>query len=97
MIPLYCIVDRKQIPEERVRRGAKMCDKECQKVFRRAFLLDRKERYRKAAGLPPAVKSTRGQRNSVPGGIHNEVTGEDTASCTGVSELSLDLISAQSN
>ena len=27
MIPLYCIVDRKQIPEERVRRGAKTCDK----------------------------------------------------------------------
>ncbi len=51
MIPLRCIVDRKQIPEERVRRGAKTCDKECQKVFRRAFLLDRKERYRRAAGL----------------------------------------------
>jgi hypothetical protein len=66
MIPLYCIVDRKQIPEERVRRGAKTCDKECQTVFRRAFLLDRKERYRKAAGLPPSTKSTSGQRNSVP-------------------------------
>ena len=49
MIRLYCIVDRKQIPEERVRRGAKTCDKECQKIFCRAFLLDRKERYRKAA------------------------------------------------
>jgi hypothetical protein len=61
MIPLYCIVDRKPIPEERVRRGAKTCDKECQKVFRRAFLLDRKERYRKAAGVPPSHKSTRGQ------------------------------------
>ena len=56
MIPLYCIVDRKQISEERVRRGEKTCDKECQKVFRRAFLLDRKERYRKAAGLPPSNK-----------------------------------------
>jgi hypothetical protein len=66
MIPLYCIVDRKQIPEERVRRGAKTCDKECQKVFRRAFLLDRKERYRKAAGLPLSTKSTGGQRTSVP-------------------------------
>jgi hypothetical protein len=66
MIPLYCSVDRKQIPEERVRRGAKTCDKECQKVFRRAFLLDRKERYRRAAGLPPSTKSTSGQRNSVP-------------------------------
>ena len=31
MIPLYCIVDLEQIPEERVRRGAKR-----QKVFRRA-------------------------------------------------------------
>jgi hypothetical protein len=40
MIPLYCIVDRKQIPEERVRRGAKTCDKECQRLFRRAFLLE---------------------------------------------------------
>jgi hypothetical protein len=30
MIPLYCIVDRKPISEERVRRGAKTCDKECQ-------------------------------------------------------------------
>jgi hypothetical protein len=49
MIPLYCIVDRRPIPEERVRRGAKTCDKECQKVCRRPFLLDRKERYRKAA------------------------------------------------
>jgi hypothetical protein len=27
MIPLYCIVDRKPIPEERVRRRAKTCDK----------------------------------------------------------------------
>jgi hypothetical protein len=70
MIPLYCIVDRKPIPEERVRRGAKTCDKECQKVFRRAFVLDRKERYRKAAGLPPSQKSTRGQRNSVPEGVY---------------------------
>jgi hypothetical protein len=72
MIPLYCIVDRKQIPEERVRRGAKTCDKECQKVFRRAFLLDRKERYRKAAGLPAAIKSTRGQRNSAPEAVYSE-------------------------
>ena len=72
MIPLYCIVDRKQIPEERVRRGAKTCDKECQRVFRRAFLLDRKERYRKAAGLPPSPKSTSGQRNSVPGAVYAE-------------------------
>jgi hypothetical protein len=66
MIPLYCIVDRKPIPAERVRRGAKTCDKECQRLFRRAFLLDRKERYRKAAGLPPSIKSSSGQRNSVP-------------------------------
>ena len=72
MIPLYCIVDRKQIPEERVRRGAKTCGKECQKLFRRAFLLDRKERYRKAAGLPPSPKSTRGQGNSVPEAIYAE-------------------------
>ena len=56
MIPLYCIVDRKPIPEERVRRGAKTCDKECQRLYRRAFLLDRKERYRKAAGLPLSRK-----------------------------------------
>src|ERR1700687_2313400 len=70
MIPLYCIVDRKQIPEERVRRGAKTCDKECQRLYRRAFLLDRKERYRKAAGLPPSAKSTRGQRNSVPDALY---------------------------
>jgi hypothetical protein len=70
MIPLYCIVDRKQIPEERVRRGAKTCDKECQKLYRRAFLLDRKERYRKAAGLPPSPKSTSGQRNSIPDAIY---------------------------
>ncbi|SRR5216684_6554340 len=59
MIPLYCIVDSKPIPDERVRRGAKTCDKECQRLFRRAFLLDRKERYRKAAGLPPSQKSTK--------------------------------------
>jgi hypothetical protein len=56
MIPLYCIVDRKQIPDERVRRGAKTCDKECQKVFRRAFLLGRKERYRKARRTPTLDK-----------------------------------------
>lgn len=72
MIPLYCIVDRKQIPEERVRRGAKTCDGECQKVFRRAFLLDRKERYRKAAGLPPSTKPNSGQRNSVPEAVYAE-------------------------
>ena len=72
MIPLYCVVDRKPIPEERVRRGAKTCDKECQKVFRRAFLLDRKERYRKAAGLPPSTKSSSGQRNSVPEAVYAE-------------------------
>ena len=84
MIPLYCVVDRKPIPEERVRRGAKTCDKECQKVFRRAFLLDRKERYRKAAGLPPSTKSISGQRNSVPEAVYAEaarvtaVTGHPT-------------------
>lgn len=72
MIPLYCIVDRKQIPEERVRRGAKTCDKECQKVFRLAFLLDRKERYRRAAGLPPPQKSNSGQKNSVPEALYAE-------------------------
>jgi hypothetical protein len=72
MIPLYCIVDRKPIPDERVRRGAKTCSKDCQKLFRRAFLLDRKERYRKAAGLPPSQKSTSGQKNSVPGGVYTE-------------------------
>jgi len=55
----------KPIPEERVRRGAKTCDKECQRVFRRAFLLERKERYR-----IPSPKSTRGQRNSVPEAIY---------------------------
>jgi hypothetical protein len=65
MIPLYCIVDRKLISDERVRRGAKTCDKECQRLYRRAFLLDRKERYRKAAGLPPSAKSTSGQRETV--------------------------------
>jgi hypothetical protein len=70
MIPLYCIIDRKPIPDERVRRGAKTCDKECQKVFRRAFLLDRKERYRKAAGLPASTKSTSGQRNSAPEAVY---------------------------
>ena len=70
MIPLYCIVDRKQIPEERVRRGAKTCDKECQRLYRRAFLLDRKDRYRKAAGLPPSPKPTSGQRNSVPEAVY---------------------------
>jgi hypothetical protein len=81
MIPLYCIVDRKPIPEERLRRGAKTCDKECQKVFRRAFLLDRKERYRKGAGLPPSTKSTSGQRNSVPEAVYAKAT-----SATGVTE-----------
>ena len=59
---------------KRVRRGAKTCDKERQKLFRRAFLLDRKERYRKAAGLPPSTKSTRGQRNSVPEAVYGEAT-----------------------
>jgi hypothetical protein len=59
MIPLYCIVDRKPIPEERVRRGAKTCDKECQKGFRRAFLLDRNEREGRN---DEASKSGSGQR-----------------------------------
>jgi hypothetical protein len=72
MIPLYCIVDCKQIPEERVRRGAKTGGEDCQKVFRRAFLLDRKERYRKAAGLSPSAKSTSGQRNNVPQAVYAE-------------------------
>jgi hypothetical protein len=66
------IVDPKQIPEERVRRGAKPCDKGCQKVFRRAFLLHRKERYRKAAGLPPLIKSTGGAENSLPEAVYAE-------------------------
>jgi hypothetical protein len=79
MIRLYCIVDRKQIPEERVRRGAKTCDKECQRLFRRAFLLDRKERYRKAAGLPPSTKSTSGQRNSAPEAVYAEAARETGA------------------
>jgi hypothetical protein len=70
MIPLYCIVDRKPIPEERVHRGAKTCHRECQKVFRRAFLLDRKKRYLKAAGLPPSTKSTSGQRNCAPEAVY---------------------------
>ena len=74
MIPLYCIVDCKPIPEKRMRRGAKTCDKECQKVFRRAFLLDRKERYRRAAGLPASTKSTSGQRSSVPEAVYAEAT-----------------------
>ena len=74
MIPLYCIVDSKPIPDERVRRGAKTCGRDCQKIFRRAFLLDRKERYRKAAGLPPSPKSTSGQRNSVPEAVYVEAT-----------------------
>jgi len=79
MIPLYCIVDSKPIPEERVRRGAKTCDKECQRVFRRAFLLDRKERYRRAAGLPPSTKSTSGQKNSVPEAVYSGATSETQA------------------
>jgi hypothetical protein len=79
MIPLYCIVDRKPIPEERVRRGVKTCDKECQRLFRRAFLLDRKERYRKAAGLPPSQKSTSGQRNSVPEAVYTRAASETQA------------------
>jgi hypothetical protein len=74
MIPLYCIVDGKPIPAERVRRGAKTCDKECQMLYRRAFLLDRKERYRTAAGLPRSSKSTSGQRNSVPEAVYAEGT-----------------------
>ena len=49
-----------------------------------AFLLDRKERYRKAAGLPPSTKSTSGQRKSVPEAVYaeaariTEVTGYPT-------------------
>ena len=39
-----------------------------------AFLLDRKERYRKAAGLPLSIKSTSGQRNSVPEAVYAEAT-----------------------
>jgi hypothetical protein len=57
-----------------VHRGAKTCDRECQKVFRRAFLQDRKERYRKAAGLPPSTKCTIGQRKSVPEAVYAEAT-----------------------
>jgi len=84
MIPLYCIVDRKQIPEERVRRGAKTCGKDCQKAFRRAFLLDRKQRYRKAAGLLPSTKLTSGQRNSVPEAVYAADTTEITEQVDGV-------------
>jgi|ERR1700730_1234156 hypothetical protein len=66
-VPLYCIVYRKPIPEERARRGARACDKECQKVFRPAFFLDRK--LSEGAGLPPSQKSTSVQRSSVPEAI----------------------------
>ena len=60
-----------------MRRGAKACDKECQKAFRRAFLLDRKERYRKAAGLPVSTKSNSGQRRGRVGGRAPESHSQD--------------------
>lgn len=33
MIPLYCIVDRKQVPEERARKGAITCSDECKRQY----------------------------------------------------------------
>jgi hypothetical protein len=33
MIPLYCILDRKQIPEGRARKGAITCSDECKRQY----------------------------------------------------------------
>jgi hypothetical protein len=67
MIPLCCIVDKKPIPEKRVRRGGlRPATKSARRFSAAHFLLGRKPGYRKAAGLLPPQKSTSGQRDSVP-------------------------------
>ena len=66
--------DKVAIPEERRRRRAVTCSKGCARIRRKYYLLERKARYRKAAGLsgkgPRTVgeeKRVYGERNHVPG------------------------------
>jgi len=56
----FCVWDRVAIPERRRRKGAVTCSQECARDRRKHYLLERKERYRRAAGLP--------QKGKVPGG-----------------------------
>jgi hypothetical protein len=48
----FCVWDGVAIPENRRRKGAVTCSKECARNRRKHYLLERKERYRRAAGLP---------------------------------------------
>jgi len=48
----FCVWDRVAIPEHRRRKQAVTCSQECARKRRKHYLLERKERYRKAAGLP---------------------------------------------
>ena len=70
----FCVWDKAAIPEERRRRRAVTCSKACAGNRRKHYLLERKQRYRKAAGLPRKglgtvgeEKRVYGQRNHVPG------------------------------
>jgi len=48
----FCVWDGVAIPEHRRRKQAVTCSQECARKRRKNYLLERKERYRKAAGLP---------------------------------------------
>ena len=70
----FCVWDRVAIPEHRRRKQAVTCCRECARARRKHYLLERKERYRRAAGLSNKGQGTvgeekciYGERNHVPG------------------------------
>ena len=70
----FCVWDRVAIPEDRRRKGAVTCSQECARNRRKHYLLERKERYRRAAGLTQKGKRPGGEEkcaceagNHVPG------------------------------
>lgn len=78
----FCVWDKAAIPEERRRRRAVTCSKACARSRRKHYLLERKQRYRKAAGLLDKARGTvveekraYGERNHVPGASRRALPG----------------------
>ena len=74
----FCVWDGVAIPEKRRRKGAVTCSRQCARNRRKHYLLERIERYRRAAGVPrkgpgPSgeEKCTHGESNHVPGALES--------------------------
>jgi hypothetical protein len=61
----FCVWDRVAIPEKRRRKGAVTCSRQCARNRRKHYLLERKERYRKAAGVPKKGQKPGGEEKCV--------------------------------